>query len=142
VPDAPVDRRASFPGPPPTHAGGVVVKPGLDGPRFLLVRARRNPAQWVFPKGHVEPGETLEETAVREVREEAGVEARVLAPLDLLVFPGARVALFLMRHTADVGGGEGRETAWLSLEEARGQLQFDDARAVLARAHDSLRTTG
>jgi 8-oxo-dGTP pyrophosphatase MutT (NUDIX family) len=127
-----------LPDPTPTHAGGVVVKPGSDGPRFLLVRARRNPSQWVFPKGHIEPGETLEETAVREVREEAGVEARVVAPLDPLVFPGARVALFLMRHTADVGGGEGRETAWLSLEDARRRLHFDDARAVLAQAHARL----
>jgi 8-oxo-dGTP pyrophosphatase MutT (NUDIX family) len=142
VPDASVDRRASFPGPPPTHAGGVVVKPGPDGPRYLLVRARRDPTQWVFPKGHVEPGETLEDTAVREVREESGVEARVVEPLDVLVFPGARIALFLMRHEADVGGGEGRETAWLGLDEARRRLGFEESRAVLARAQARVGSAG
>lgn len=68
--------------PPPPHpgptpgAGGVV----LDGAgRVLLVRYRSG--AWAFPKGHVEPGETLEQTAVREVREETGVVAAAVAPL-------------------------------------------------------------
>ncbi len=47
--------------------------------RVLLVRYRSG--AWAFPKGHVEPGETLEQTAVREVREETGVTASPLIPL-------------------------------------------------------------
>ena len=52
-------------------------------PRYLLVCARRGPAQWIFPKGHVEPGEAHPPTPRRrEVRrEEAGVRARTLVPL-------------------------------------------------------------
>ncbi|MEF2277865.1 NUDIX hydrolase [Deinococcus sp. YIM 134068] len=77
-------------------AGGVV----LDGlGRVLLVRYRSG--AWAFPKGHVEPGETLEQTAVREVAEETGVTARILAPL-----PGTR-------YTND--RGETRVISWFAM---------------------------
>ena len=62
----------------PTHAGGVVFRGAGDEVEFLVVQARDNPTQWVFPKGHIEPGETAAETARREVREEAGVSAEIL----------------------------------------------------------------
>jgi 8-oxo-dGTP pyrophosphatase MutT (NUDIX family) len=42
------------------------------------VRARTSGDLWVFPKGHIEPGESVGEAAAREVREEAGVEALVV----------------------------------------------------------------
>jgi len=50
-------------------AGGVVVKDGK-----IVVIKRKN-GVWLMPKGHVDPGETLEEAAVREVREETGLVA-------------------------------------------------------------------
>lgn len=56
----------------------------LDGDRILLVR-RRNPPDaglWGFPGGHVEPGETAQEAAARELFEETGVIARPYAYLD------------------------------------------------------------
>ena len=56
-------------------AGGVVFKDDK------IVSLRRKNGVWLMPKGHVEPGETLEETAVREVWEETGLVARVEAPL-------------------------------------------------------------
>ncbi len=61
--------------PPVPGAGGVVFGP--EG--VLLIRYRSG--AWAFPKGHVEPGERLEQTAVREVREEGGVEARIVGEL-------------------------------------------------------------
>jgi 8-oxo-dGTP pyrophosphatase MutT (NUDIX family) len=56
-------------------AGGVVIKD------HKVVSLRRKNGVWLMPKGHVEPGETLEEAAVREVWEETGLKARVIAPL-------------------------------------------------------------
>ena len=56
-------------------AGGVVFKDDK------IVSLRRKNGVWLMPKGHVEPGETLEQAAVREVREETGLVARVGAPL-------------------------------------------------------------
>lgn len=56
-------------------AGGVVFNAKRE---VLLLRDRMG--FWVFPKGHPEPGESLEEAAVREVWEETGVRAEVLLP--------------------------------------------------------------
>ena len=61
-----------------TSAGGLVVN-GLGGPRENLCAAligrtdRRGRLLWSLPKGHIEQGETAEETAIREVAEETGI---------------------------------------------------------------------
>jgi len=52
-------------------------RPAKDEPRVLLVTARRNPNNWIFPKGHIEDGESRKDAAVREAREEAGVDGKV-----------------------------------------------------------------
>jgi 8-oxo-dGTP diphosphatase len=65
-----------------THAGGVVYRIEQAKPKFLVVTARRDPQAWVLPKGHIERGETAEEAAIREVREEAGVSAVIVQQLD------------------------------------------------------------
>src|SRR4051812_19688096 len=61
------------------QAGGIVFDVVEGQPRILLVTARRDPSHWIFPKGHVEPGEMADETARREVREEAGVDGETIA---------------------------------------------------------------
>jgi 8-oxo-dGTP pyrophosphatase MutT (NUDIX family) len=117
-----------------THAGGIVVRKDGDGPRYLLVRARRDPSQWIFPKGHIETGETPEQTALREVREEAGVAARVTAPLGVLVFKDVRAAIFLMEYERDVAPSENREKGWFPFAAARDLLTFPNARDLLERS--------
>src|SRR6266436_3605598 len=64
-----------------THGGAVVFKLTRKGPRYLLVEAAGTRDRWVFPKGHVEKGETAAATALREVTEEAGVRARPIRRL-------------------------------------------------------------
>ena len=61
-----------------THAGGVVYRMKDATLELLLVSSRYDKSIWVLPKGHIEPGEASDETAVREVFEEAGVTARVV----------------------------------------------------------------
>lgn len=56
-----------------TSAGGVVFREN-DGSREVLLCGRSADSLWALPKGTPEPGETLEQTALREVREETGVE--------------------------------------------------------------------
>lgn len=65
-----------------TSAGGVVLREmaGGKGLEVLLI-AIKDGRVWSLPKGQVEPGERYPQTAVREVREETGIEAKVLAPL-------------------------------------------------------------
>jgi deoxyribose-phosphate aldolase len=66
-------------------AGGLVVRLGKAGREVLMIDD--NYGHVTFPKGHVEPGETWEDAAIREIREETGVEARVLAPLGRVEYP-------------------------------------------------------
>ena len=124
--------------PLPTHAGGVVVR--RDGPelRFLLVTARRQPGLWVFPKGHIEIGETPEQAAVREVVEEAGVHATVVTPVGATEFRSARGSVraqfYLMEFVSEGSPGEDRRRAWMTGDEARRALIYEDARLLITRA--------
>jgi 8-oxo-dGTP pyrophosphatase MutT (NUDIX family) len=72
---------ARFPTKRARSAGGVVIDDRPDGQRWVLLIARRNAAgrpQWTLPKGRIEDGETREEAALREVREETGYGAEIL----------------------------------------------------------------
>lgn len=57
---------------------------------YLVVASRRNPGNWVLPKGRVEAGESVEEAALREVREEAGVEAQLGRSVGTIEFHDGR----------------------------------------------------
>ncbi len=57
--------------PEAVSAGGIIIRYTDSGPELLLTRDKRYTA-WVVPKGHVEDGETLEQAALREIKEEAG----------------------------------------------------------------------
>jgi mutator protein MutT len=135
---APVD-------PEPTHAGGIVTRETPKGIRYLLVRARHDPMQWVLPKGHIDPGETAEQAALREVREEAGIAATIATFVGTSEYDFAsahlRVAFYLMRFAREVPAEEERTIAWMSLESALVSTPFANVRELLMRAH-SMRASG
>jgi 8-oxo-dGTP pyrophosphatase MutT (NUDIX family) len=123
----------------PTHAGGVVFRHRTDGmPELLLVTGRRHRDHWVLPKGHVDPGEAPEGTAVREVREESGVIADVVAQLDDVVIDvGGEhqiIRWFLMEARAQHEEHELREVVWLDAPSALERLTFADTRTVAEHA--------
>ena len=124
--------------PSPTHAGGVVVRRDSPELRFLLVTARRQPGLWVFPKGHIEPGETPEQAAEREVFEEAGVRASIVAPVGATEFRSARGSVraqfYLMDFVSEGAPCEDRRRAWFTAEEAHRALIYEDARLLITRA--------
>lgn len=107
----------------------------LRGDEVLIVRAKREPFDWIFPKGHVEPGESLKETARRELAEEAGVTGDVIRQAGRSTFTRGSavidVTYFLVRFTEIVPASEDRETRWCRLSEARTLLEFGDARKLL-----------
>lgn len=127
-----------------TAAGGVVVREGARGPEVVLA-GRVADGSWVFPKGTPDPGETIEDTALREVREETGLEVRITRPLGTMEYQFAAagervhklVHFFVMEAT---GGDLTRHDAeydvirWVPADEARRMLSFDTYRAVLDRA--------
>ncbi len=61
-------------------AGGIVTARFADGPKILLIKNTYD-SRWGIPKGHVDPGETSEQAAVREVEEETGIMATIRQPL-------------------------------------------------------------
>jgi len=116
-----------------THAGGIVVRQSGGTREYLLVQARDAQRSWVFPKGHIEAGESPEQTAVREVREEAGIDARVQHLLGDIPAGEGVSAIFLMAAGRENLPRE-RDIKWLSFEQALAALSFEESRALLKRA--------
>ncbi len=69
-----------------THAGGLVFRRREGEIHYLIVRAKPDPSHWVIPKGHIESGESPEAAAVREIWEETGVQAKIIASLGTSTF--------------------------------------------------------
>jgi 8-oxo-dGTP pyrophosphatase MutT (NUDIX family) len=120
------------------QAGAIVVRAGKTEPRILLVTARRNPGNWIFPKGHVEAGESRKAAAVREAREEAGVKGKVIGRAGSMQFDFGghtyHVQYFVV-WTTDLGSEqEGRRLRWLRYKPALRKLTYDETRALLRKA--------
>jgi 8-oxo-dGTP pyrophosphatase MutT (NUDIX family) len=123
-------------------AGGLVV----DGLQILLI-STQNGRRWQLPKGHVEAGETAEEAAVREVREETGVTGRILAPLPEVEYwyvergprrIHKRVEYFLLEYVsgdnADFDPHEVSGAEWFPWETGLAKLSFVNERRVVEQA--------
>jgi ADP-ribose pyrophosphatase YjhB (NUDIX family) len=125
---------------PYSHAGGLVVRETADDLEALLVRPSDGSEAWVLPKGHIEPGEQPEEAAIREVREEAGVQSRVhlfLGSSDFVAMnETVNAAYYLMLWERDLADSEDREAIWVPLTEAADRLTHDNAKQLARRARE------
>jgi 8-oxo-dGTP pyrophosphatase MutT (NUDIX family) len=129
----------------------VVVR---DGECVVIVPTRRaadGSRVLSLPKGHPEEGESAAEAALREVREEAGVETRLVEKLgDVRYFymrRGKRIAkvvsFFLLEYVSgdvDDHDVEVEEARWLALEDAARELSYDGEREMVTRALSRTRT--
>ena len=121
--------------PDPVPQAGAIAIREVDGrPEVLLVRSS-NGLHRIFPKGHIDPGETAEEAALRELEEEAGVSGRVVGPAGQLGYErrGRRydVAYFLIAGDGSGPGEAGRDPEWMALERAIETLSFEEMRGLL-----------
>jgi len=133
-------------------AGGVVVRPAGAGHEVCLVSDGR---YWGFPKGLIEPGETAEEAALREISEETGIPRNVLTlgaalPVSEYVYRRGdtgrlifkRVYHFLVvapeATVLHPDPAEIAEAAWLGLDDARARLSFRNTVATLDAARNLL----
>jgi 8-oxo-dGTP pyrophosphatase MutT (NUDIX family) len=125
------------------QSGAIVIRLDAKEPQVLLVTAKRNPRNWIFPKGHIEKGETPEAAALREAREEAGVAGKLIGPAGVLEYRflgvNARVEYFLAVLTRETGPPEdGRSRAWCGLDEALDRLSYKNTRKLLRKAWKQL----
>ena len=122
----------------------MVYRSGPNGPEVVLAH-RRSPTVWALPKGTPDDDETLEETAVRETREETGLEVTVEAPIDAIHYWFVRgtvrfrktVHFYLMRATGgdlELHDREFDDVTWLPLPEAIELVTYPTERSVLERA--------
>jgi 8-oxo-dGTP pyrophosphatase MutT (NUDIX family) len=125
------------------QSGAIVVRVDGKEPRVLLVTARRNPKNWIFPKGHIEKGETAERAALRETKEEAGVVGTLIGPAGVLEYgflgARARVEYFLVQFAREAGPPEdGRQRSWYRLDDALERLTYKNNRKLLRKAWKKL----
>ena len=132
-------------------AGGLVVRQMRGRPFIAAVRVKEGTVL-ALPKGHIEQGESGAETAVREVREETGIDSRLIEKLDDIRYwytrDGARVlkvvSFFLLAYRSgsvrDYQREEVDSAEWIPLEEAPDRLAYrgekDMARAALSKLAD------
>ena len=135
-------------------SGGVVYKKEKNKTLWLVTRSAASdlyPKQvWRLPKGWIDEGEKVEEAALREVREEGGIEAKIIQKIETVkyFFTTADkskvlkfVTFYLMEFVKDLPESFGEETseiAWLPYEEAYKKLSFSGERQVLKKAKELL----
>ncbi|HEX8558515.1 MAG TPA: NUDIX domain-containing protein [Pyrinomonadaceae bacterium] len=134
-------------------AGGVVYRRRGGRTEVALISVGE-PARWQLPKGLVGRGESPEEAALREVREETGLACEVVSELERVEYwyfskgSAARrvrfhkfVHFFLMRYVSGEVADhddEVNEARWVGLEEAEAALAFKGERKALAEARERL----
>jgi 8-oxo-dGTP pyrophosphatase MutT (NUDIX family) len=154
VGDCPSDREApvaEMVKPGLVRAAGGVVHRRVDGVLEVLIVHRPRYDDWSIPKGKCEPGESDEQAALREVREETGLTCVLEAEIGSTSYVDhrgrdKRVRFFLMRAIRGeftlagefIPNDEVDEVAWLTLDAARGALSAAGERDVIAAAAVSL----
>ncbi|MBV9183689.1 MAG: NUDIX domain-containing protein [Acidobacteria bacterium] len=149
-------------------AGGMVVRPGPAGWELAVIEPQREQSGnadsgkkdgktvLALPKGLLDPGETPEQTAVREVREETGITARVLTKLKDIQYVYVRswgdrqrvfkiVTFYLLRYESGTIDElapsmriEVKRALWIPLGEARRRLTYRGEREIIGLAEDYL----
>jgi 8-oxo-dGTP pyrophosphatase MutT (NUDIX family) len=131
------------------HSSGGVVLSLRDGIPHVALIATRNKTRWGLPKGAVTDGETSEAAALREVREETGIEARIVRPLDTIEY-FFRAGDTLIQKTVDfylmeyVAGelqpqlSEVDDVQWFELSSSLQRASFESERKLLATALENV----
>jgi 8-oxo-dGTP pyrophosphatase MutT (NUDIX family) len=126
-----------------THTGSVTYRQGRNEILYLIISSSDG-THWVLPKGHIEPNESPEETALRELREEAGIVGEIVDKLPIQSFEtpqgAVTVQYFLIKELGAGQASENRMIRWEVLEAALQLLSFENTKVILregsARAID------
>lgn len=129
-------------------AGGVAFRETANGVEIAVILTAGK-KRWQLPKGIIDPGETPEQAALREVREEAGIDCDLVAPIDKIEYwfvdrygdepvrIHKSVHFFLMKYrSGDVADhdDEVAEARWTAIGDAEKDLVFETERACVRKA--------
>lgn len=125
-------------------AGTIVVNNG----KYLLLHYEAG--HWDFAKGHVEPGETLQQTALRELKEETGLDGEILEGFEERFkyffrsegkLVQKEVILFIAKVVSETVTLSDEHTgfAWLHIDDALAKLTFKSSKEALQKTHKWLR---
>lgn len=127
--------------PSPVPAVGVVC---LRGDQVLLIRRGTPPRQgeWSLPGGRIEPGERAVDAALRELREETGVEAEIAGLIDVVdgIFPDSDRHYVLIDYAArwmsgePVAGDDAVEARFVALDQVEALVNWSETRRIIALA--------
>jgi len=130
--------------------GGIIFGKKNNEIEYLIVKHKEiNGGHWDFPKGHIEKGETEEETAIREIYEEVGLKVKILESFredisyvadkeknihKTVVFFLCEAVSSEVKYVFD----ELENHQWLAYEEAMERLTFDNSKGILKKANSFL----
>jgi 8-oxo-dGTP pyrophosphatase MutT (NUDIX family) len=144
----PVNSMSKVPTKPQISAGGVAFRK-QDRQTEVALICVGDDARWQLPKGLIDSGESTEAAAVREVREEAGIDTEVVTRIDKVEYwyfwkeDGQRVRyhkfvyFYLLRYkSGDVADhdNEVKEARWVEIDEALQLMAFDNERKIVEKA--------
>lgn len=125
------------------RAGGIVFRKNNGQIEYLLVTSNSNKERWIFPAGHVEAGETDEEAALREVAEEAGVQAKTICDFGAFQHYWIRnnqkitlnTHLFIMEYLQTlVNNPEGRQVRFFPYEAILKLQLWEESKVIIQKA--------
>ncbi|PIR66605.1 MAG: hypothetical protein COU51_03055 [Parcubacteria group bacterium CG10_big_fil_rev_8_21_14_0_10_36_14] len=114
-------------------AGGIVIKKEGEQKLVLLVY-RKKENDWSFPKGHVEPGEEIKDTVMREMKEETGLKVNFVKELVPNKYKNTKTGdetithMFLLKPVSGEikPEHEGDKVEWVALNDVRERLSYDN----------------
>ena len=131
-------------------AGGIVFRHGEKGIEILLIQDAKD--RWTIPKGHIEEGETAQQTARREIGEEAGLkDVDILGWLGKIHFRYRRIdklvlmttQIYLVRAKGDTNAIQKEEwmngIKWFSFAEALDLIEYEDIGKLMLLAMKRIR---
>lgn len=127
----------SRPATPLLAADAIIELAGRPGRPIVLIRRRNPPLGWALPGGFVDIGESVERAAVREAREETGLEVRLIALLGVYSDPArdprghTASAVYIAEATGEpLAGDDAAETGIFAPDDLPQPLAFDHARIL------------
>lgn len=135
-------------------AGAVIFKKTKENYQVIIYSRNRN-TQWCLPKGKIEPGETAQRAATREVKEETGLEGKIITHLKDIYYTyddkirklhlEKTVHYFLMEFEGgqiSTGDPKVETVRWFNLDEAIKKITFDNEKQTLEKAKEYLTKRG